>query len=170
MGRSRSRSRSRSNSRGRNRRRSRSYSRSPSPDEGYRVHVADLGLDPSKSELTKGFEKFGPLNEVWVARNPPCFAFIVFKYREDAERAVQEMDGRSMSGGRIRVSLARPRTRGRRQRGFDPSLRCYTCGEKGHFSRDCVEVWRQRRRNRSRNVVMVLIVSDLNGCVKMVYW
>ncbi|VDI31557.1 splicing factor, arginine/serine-rich 7, partial [Mytilus galloprovincialis] len=72
-------------------------------------------------------------------------------YREDAERAVQDMDGRVLSGGRIRVSFARPRTRGRRRRGFDPNLRCYTCGEKGHFSRDCVEIWRQRRRNRSRD-------------------
>jgi RNA recognition motif-containing protein len=51
-------------------------------------------MDPSKSELDRAFEKFRLLIEVWVARNPPCFAFIVYKYREDAERAVQEMDGR----------------------------------------------------------------------------
>ena len=98
MPRSRSRSRSRSFSRGRNRgrqqSRSRSRSRSYSPEEGYRIHVADLGMDPSKSELDRAFEKFGPILEVWVARNPPCFAFIVYKYREDAERAVQDMDGR----------------------------------------------------------------------------
>lgn len=93
MGRSRSRSRSRSYERRRSR--SVSYdSRSPSPEEGYRVHVADLGIDPSKRDLERAFEKFGPLIEVWVARNPPCFAFIVYKYREDAEKALREMDGK----------------------------------------------------------------------------
>lgn len=90
----RSRSRSRSNSRGRNRGRSRSYSRSMSPEQGYRIHVADLGIDPSKSELERAFKKIGPIIEVWVAKNPPCFAFIVFKYKQDADYAVQEMDGR----------------------------------------------------------------------------
>lgn len=93
MGRSRSRSRSRSYDRRHSR--SASYdSRSPSPEEGYRIHVADLGIEPSKRDLERAFEKFGPLIEVWVARNPPCFAFIVYKYREDADKAIREMDGK----------------------------------------------------------------------------
>ena len=87
MGRSRTRSRTRSP------RRRRSYSRSPSPEEGYRLHVSDLGVDCSKHEIEKRFEKFGKLNEVWLARNPPCFAFVVFRSRDDAEDAVRELDG-----------------------------------------------------------------------------
>ncbi|CAI9744134.1 arginine-rich splicing factor 7-like [Octopus vulgaris] len=132
---------------------SRSRSRSPSED-GVRVHVADLGEDPSKRELECVFEKFGKLLEVWVAKSPPCFAFIVYKYREDADAAIKEMDGKLLSGGRIRVSLARPRTRGRRRRVFDPNLRCYQCGRKGHFFRDCDDSRRYpRRRYVSRDVV-----------------
>ena len=88
MGRSRSRSRER-------RRYSYSRSRSPSPsDDGVRVHVADLGVDPSKRELESAFEKFGKLLEVWVAKSPPCFAFVVYKYKEDADAAIKEMDGK----------------------------------------------------------------------------
>lgn len=84
---------SRSRSRSHSRSRSRSRSLSPS-EEGVRLHVADLGIDCSKREIERTFEKFGPLLEVWLARNPPCFAFIVFKYREDAEEAMREMDGK----------------------------------------------------------------------------
>ncbi|KAL3842035.1 hypothetical protein ACJMK2_020100 [Sinanodonta woodiana] len=148
MGRSRSRSRSYSRDRYSNSG-SDSRSRSSSP-EGHRIHVADLGLDPSKAEVERQFERFGPLIEVWVAKNPPCFAFVVYKYKEDAEKAIQDMDGKVIGGSRIRVSYARPRTKGRRRRGFDPNLRCYQCGERGHFSRDCDEIWRQRRKNRDR--------------------
>lgn len=95
---SRSRSRSRSRDGGDRRRSRRSYSRSrsaSSEDDSdlCRVHVADLGLDPSQTELTRIFDKFGPLKEVWVAKIPPCFAFVVYKHKEDANEAVRKMDG-----------------------------------------------------------------------------
>lgn len=98
MGRSSSRSRSRSRSESPRRKRSRrSRSRSGSggsDDENKcRLHIADIGIDPSKTELERAFSKFGKLREVWVARIPPCFAFVVFKYQEDAEEAVARMDG-----------------------------------------------------------------------------
>lgn len=156
----------RSRSRSRERRRysysySRSRSRSPS-DEGVRVHVADLGVDPSKRELESSFEKFGKLLEVWVAKSPPCFAFVVYKYREDAEASIKEMDGKVFGGSRIRVSLARPRTRGRRRRVFDPNLRCYQCGRKGHFFRDCDDSRRfARRRYMSRELVYGMVMNGV---------
>jgi hypothetical protein len=56
--------------------------------------VADLGVDCSQRELEKSFDKYGDLKEVWLARNPPCFAFVVYKHKSDAEEAIKEMDGR----------------------------------------------------------------------------
>ena len=94
---------SRSRSRGRfddgSRRRLHSNNRSRSPehltDEDLcRLHIADLSSDLSQSELERVFSKFGPIRDTWMAKNPPCFAFIVFKDKNDAQLAVNEMDQR----------------------------------------------------------------------------
>ena len=115
-----------------------SRSRTPSPDlDGNRLHVADLDSNASKRDLEECFMKFGPLIEIWMARSVPCFAFVVFKRKEDAFEACRAADGQDICGRRVRVTMAKPRTRGRGRRGFDPSMRCYQCGERGHFSRDC---------------------------------
>lgn len=118
------RSHSRNRSRTRSRSRSRSYSRGHRDSRNYRdrdrdrdrdryrnryddddddrrnsadmcrVHVADLSPNVSKSELEKQFSKFGEIEEVWMAQNPPCFAFIVYKNRDDADEAIRDMNGR----------------------------------------------------------------------------
>jgi len=75
---------------------------------GYRIFVGDLGNRVGKYELEREFKSFGPITDVWVARNPPGFAFLVFKYPEDAERAVRDLNGRMVCGRRVRVEHARP--------------------------------------------------------------
>lgn len=59
-----------------------------------KVYVGNLGNSGNKSDLERAFGYYGPLRSVWVARNPPGFAFVEFEDPRDATDAVRELDGR----------------------------------------------------------------------------
>lgn len=44
-----------------------------------KVYVGDLGSSASKQEIEDAFSYYGSLRSVWVARNPPGFAFVEFE-------------------------------------------------------------------------------------------
>jgi splicing factor, arginine/serine-rich 7 len=44
-----------------------------------KVYVGDLGSSASKQDLEREFSRYGELRSVWVARNPPGFAFVEFE-------------------------------------------------------------------------------------------
>jgi hypothetical protein len=46
-----------------------------------------LGNSASKHEIESAFSKYGTLRNVWVARNPPGFAFVEYQDNRDAEDA-----------------------------------------------------------------------------------
>ena len=66
-------------------------------------NLADYG---DKEELRRVFSKFGPLTNVWVADDPPGFAYIFFRAFDDAEKAVEHTDGRKICGVKVRVELS----------------------------------------------------------------
>ncbi|KAM8946367.1 serine/arginine-rich splicing factor 7 isoform 5-T5 [Pelodytes ibericus] len=117
-----------------------------------KVYVGNLGTGAGKGELERAFSYYGPLRTVWIARNPPGFAFVEFEDTRDAEDAVRGLDGKVICGSRVRVELSTGMPRRSRydrppaRRPFDPSDRCYECGEKGHYAYDC-----QRSRSRSHS-------------------
>ena len=104
-----------------------------------RIFIGGLTEDASRTELEREFEYFGRLRDVWVARNPPGFGFIVFEDARDAEDAVKDMDGKRVCGTRIRVEFARGPSRGGGRGGArgGRSEKCYNCGRFGHSTREC---------------------------------
>lgn len=80
-------------------------------DRGARVYVGGLTDSIKKEDLESEFEKFGKLNSVWVAFNPPGFAFIEFNNLTDAETACDNLNGTDFLGSKLRVEIARGKAR-----------------------------------------------------------
>ena len=80
-------------------------------DSCTRVYVGGLSDGVKKEDLEGEFEKFGKLNNVWVAFNPPGFAFIEFISQDDAETACDTMNGIDFLGSKLRVEIARGKSR-----------------------------------------------------------
>lgn len=135
-----------------------------------KVYVGDLGNNARKNELEHIFNAYGPLRSVWVARSPPGFAFVEFEDARDATDAVRALDGRTICGRRARVELsigkgARAPGAGLGgggggagsssaggfrgaggSNGSSSDTKCYECGDRGHYARDCRRHGRSTRR------------------------
>lgn len=78
-----------------------------------KLYVGDLYDNITSGDVKREFEKFGKIFDIWVARNPPGFAFVDFMESRDAARALRVMDGNHKLGKKIKVEFAKkigPRT------------------------------------------------------------
>ncbi|KAL3841901.1 hypothetical protein ACJMK2_019992 [Sinanodonta woodiana] len=76
-----------------------------------KVYIGDLGYGAAKQELEDVFGRYGRLKNVWVARNPPGFAFVEFEDPRDAEDATRALDGTRINGRRVRVEMSSGKSR-----------------------------------------------------------
>jgi len=76
-------------------------------DIACKVYVGDLDTRCDKKEVEDAFQRCGPIRNVWVARNPPGFAFVEFEDPRDAQDACKQMDGERIGNGRVKVEMSR---------------------------------------------------------------
>lgn len=86
-----------------------------------RVFIGGLEGPVTKEDIEGEFSKYGKLDNVWIAQNPPGFAFIVYESEQDAEEAVNKMNGETFMGSKIRVEHSKPKRRGGPRRDFGGS-------------------------------------------------
>ncbi|CAN7976994.1 unnamed protein product [Ixodes persulcatus] len=82
-----------------------------------RIFVGGLDCIMTREDLEREFGKYGQLKEVWMAQNPPGFAFVEFEDNSRVDEAVREMNGTIVNGALLRVERARDKARTRTPRG-----------------------------------------------------
>jgi RNA recognition motif-containing protein len=76
------------------------------------VFVRNLPYDATDQTLEDHFGDVGPVKSAWIARDrkskePRGFGFVMFALPEDAQRAVETMNGSTMHGRKITVDSAK---------------------------------------------------------------
>ncbi|CAH8463840.1 unnamed protein product [Dicrocoelium dendriticum] len=118
---------------------------SPSPvrERGRKLYIGGLLENVVKEDILHELEKYGEVVDVWIARNPPGFAFTEYVKSSDAEKAVRALDGVTLCGSRVRVEFARggrskkssgPGPRGSRSAGRASSRRYGSPRRNGRYS------------------------------------
>lgn len=83
---------------------------------GNRLFIGGLSWDTNDGGLRNAFEQFGELDDVKVITDRETgrsrgFGFVTFVSRDDARRAMDQMDGSVLDGRTLKVNEAQERQR-----------------------------------------------------------
>ena len=76
---------------------------SPSP----RLFIGGLKRNVEKEELMEEFKEFGEITDMWIAYDPPGFAFLEFATVEAAAAALETKHKKDCFGSEIRVEFTK---------------------------------------------------------------
>lgn len=82
-----------------------------------KLYVGNLSYEISESELREMFEKFGTVDSASIIKDKfsgqsKGFGFIEMDSQQDAESAMEALNGKDVKGRSLIVNEARPRTEG----------------------------------------------------------
>jgi cold-inducible RNA-binding protein len=80
-----------------------------------KLFVGNLSYSTGEAELRQAFESIGALRSVAIITDrmtgqPRGFGFVEFERSDDAQRAIESLDGQQVDGRKISVNIARERT------------------------------------------------------------
>ena len=84
-----------------------------------KIYVGNMSFDVSEDDLRKAFEAHGQVDSVNIITDrdtgrPKGFGFIEMSNDTEAKAAIEALNDKELKGRTISVSVARPRTEGRR--------------------------------------------------------
>ncbi len=78
------------------------------------IYIGNLSYKVSDQDLTEVFEEFGDVISAKVIKDRETgrskgFAFVEMENEEDAQAAIEELDGSEIDGRAVKVNKARPK-------------------------------------------------------------
>lgn len=79
------------------------------------IYVGNIPRETSESSVREEFEKFGEVSNVSLIKDKftnmlKGFGFVEMPKKDEAEKAIQSLDGQMFSGRPLTVNPAKPRT------------------------------------------------------------
>ncbi len=86
------------------------------------IYVGNLSYSVTEDDLRQAFEAFGQVASVSIIKDKYSnqskgFGFVEMPGKEEAQAAINEMNGKDLKGRALNVNEARPRTGGDRRGG-----------------------------------------------------
>ena len=83
------------------------------------IYVGNLSRDVTDDDLKEAFEAFGQIASVNIIKDkfsgePRGFGFVEMPSKDEAQLAINGLNGKDLKGQSINVNEARPRTQNRR--------------------------------------------------------
>jgi len=76
------------------------------PSGTTKLYIGGLDEKATSKDIEVVFSRFSSLGDIWIAKNPPGFAFVAFSDHQDAIDAVARLDGAKIAGTRVRVEIS----------------------------------------------------------------